>query len=70
MAGFNPKWIVGKTVASVDMQTQEHLECGRIGVFHEPIIYFADGSSIAFSTEETEIGVYGTDIIYCPARKD
>ncbi len=56
---FNPKWIIGKTVERVEMNPFESREFPeRIGsmVAHDPCIYFTDGSSIAFSTEETEVG--------------
>lgn len=60
---MNPRWVVGKTVASLDMQPCPD---GRGGTYHTPVITFTDGSSIKFSTEETEVGVYGTDISYRP----
>ena len=65
---FNPRWIIGKTVATVDMRTFP----GRDNaIAHDPIITFTDGSSIQFQTEE--IGdefcsptgdMYGTSILY------
>lgn len=69
---FNPHWIVGKTVARVEMnQFPSELHRGQRPdhVAHNPRIYFADGSSIAFMTQETETGEYGTNIIYSPASK-
>lgn len=62
---FNPRWILGKTVARVEMNPfQKSLHGERHGVAHDPRIIFTDGSSIAFSTEETEVGSYGTSISY------
>lgn len=66
---FNPRWIVGKTIATVDMQPFEGYENPEIGArkqCHDPIITFTDGSRIQFITEETEVGCYGTDILYVP----
>lgn len=66
--GFNPRWIKGKTVTSVSMTPRSD---GRAhgSVYHQPEITFSDGSSITFITEETEVGEYGTDIVYHPVRK-
>ena len=65
---FNPRWVVGKTVASVDMRPGDD---GRGGTAHDPVITFTDGSRIRFVTEETETGEYGVDIAYHkpPTRK-
>lgn len=68
---FNPRWIVGKTVATVDMQPFEGYENPSAGITkqcHDPIITFTDGSHIQFITEETEVGCYGTDILYIPRK--
>ncbi len=46
---------------------------GRGGTCHAPIITFTDGATISFMTEETELGEYGTDIVYTkppPRLKD
>ncbi len=67
MSGFNPRWIIGKTVASVDMRPGPD---GRGGTYHTPTIYFTDGSLVWFTTQETEVGEYGTQITYYrPKRK-
>lgn len=66
MAGFNPRWIRGKTVESVDMRV---FDDGRGCVAHNPMIRFTDGSFIFFVTEETESGEYGTDVVYVKATK-
>ena len=58
---FNPRWIVGKTVARVDMNPWDS---GKGNQAHSPVIHFTDGSSIRFVTEETEIGEYGTAVVY------
>lgn len=64
MTGFNPRWIVGKTVASAENRPFPAGDNGRGGVAHNPIIRFTDGSSITFCTEETEVGEYGVEIVY------
>jgi hypothetical protein len=68
VSGFNPKWIVGKTIKSIDMRP---FDSGGHAYKREkafdPIITFDDGSSITFSTQETEVGEYGTDITYYKA---
>ena len=63
---FNPKWIVGKRVASVEMNP---LRGGQSGgsVSHNPVIYFADGSQIWFTVQEgsDKFGnAYGVGISY------
>lgn len=63
---FNPKWIIGRTITGVDMNpfrahpesTTDYREA------HDPTIYLDNGASLAFITEETETGDYGTAIIY------
>jgi hypothetical protein len=64
---FNPRWIVGKTVERVAMNPFEAGECRNFKA-HDPRIYFTDGSSIAFVTEETEGSEYGTAIVYSKAK--
>jgi hypothetical protein len=49
---LNPRWIVGKTVARVDLNS---FDDGRAGTAHGPVIHFTDGSSISFSTEGASI---------------
>lgn len=64
---FNPRWLHGKTIARVEMNPFEKYDkenTGRAGIAHDPTIHFTDGSSICFMTEETEVGSYGTRIIY------
>lgn len=63
---FQPHWIVGKTVAKVDMGNWRG--DGDTSDRHDPTIWFTDGSSIGFLTEESESLSYGTDIIYRPRR--
>jgi hypothetical protein len=65
---FNPRWIADKTVARVEMNPFPAGKC-RNFTAHDPRIYFTDGSSIAFVTEETEGSEYGTAIVYSKARK-
>lgn len=69
MSGFNPRWIIGKTVARVEMRPFDAGNQGRGETAHDPHIYFTDGSQIWFLTEETETGEYGTEIIYRKAER-
>lgn len=62
---FNPKWIVGKTVARVEMNTFN--AGGGRGVAHDPTIVFTDGSRIAFVADELEDDGYGIRVIYVRA---
>lgn len=62
---INPKWLVGKTIASVDMRPFEKSDqASKNDVAHNPIIRFTDGSAIYFVTEETGGSEYGTAICY------
>lgn len=63
---FNPRWIIGKTIEAVNMRPFARGD-ERGGVAHDPEIVFTDGSSIMFTTEETEVGEYGTAISYYKA---
>lgn len=63
---FNPRWIVGKTVEQVDMNP---FDDGKGGTAHDPRIWFTDGTGVAVSTEETEVGEYGTALIYLHKNK-
>jgi hypothetical protein len=61
---FNPRWIVGKRVAQVNMNTLAG-ERNSTSPSHRPVITFDDGSAISFETEETNDGAYyGTSISY------
>ncbi len=64
MSGFNPKWIVGKTVARVDMNP---FSDGKGSTTFRPYIMFTDGSRVWFSTDETEVGEYGISVGYSSA---
>lgn len=75
---MNPKHLIGKTIATVNMRPfnaelysvrGKDLREGQGRQAHDPLIVFTDGSSIRFVTEETETGIYGTDIVYVPAPK-
>lgn len=57
---LHPKLIVGKTVSAVELNC---FSDGRGRRSTDPRIFFTDGSSIAFVTEEVE-NDYGTGIIY------
>jgi hypothetical protein len=62
---IHESWLVGKTVASVDLR---HFDNGRGGKATDPVIRFTDGSYIFFSTIETEHSDYGTEIVYVSAQ--
>lgn len=61
---LNPRWLVGKVIAKVEMGPFDGWPDDDHKVCHSPIITFTDGSSIRFVTEETDLGEYGTDIVY------
>lgn len=50
--------------------TLERGEPCYYGYLLDPIIFFTDGSSIKFATEETEVGEYGTAIAYRKSKKE
>ncbi len=66
---FNPKWIIGKRVRAVKMNSF-HPRDGYAGIdygrtMHHPVIEFEDGSEVVFQTEEHPEGDgYGVSIIY------
>lgn len=70
---FNPKWIVGKTIASVEMNPKR--DRIRHDTIHSPVIQFTDGSRIYFTTEESETcasdgSYYGTGIVYSKPKQE
>lgn len=65
---FNPKWIAGKTVERVEMNGIQLPDASRVGVLHKPVIYFTDGSTLAFRVEESDSWAYGVDLVYTPKR--
>lgn len=58
---MNPNWLVGKTIAAVELNAEPDRRGGKA---HRPVIRFTDGSSISFTTQETDGGWYGTSINY------
>ena len=64
--GFNPAWLAGKVVQTVDMRAWR--EDAHHALMHDPVIRFTDGSLIVFSAEEADDN-YGVDIIYVPVRR-
>jgi hypothetical protein len=68
MSNFNPRYIIGKTVARVEMRPNLARDFGR-EKYHDPVITFTDGSAIMFYTEETDRGEYGTGITYHTAKR-
>lgn len=67
MTHFNPKWIMGKTVVSVDMR-KARADSARKTQTTDPVIFFHDGSSIVFLAQEAE-DYYGIEIIYRPRKR-
>lgn len=66
MAALNPRYIIGKRVAKVEMNA---FRDARGQVCHQPAIWFDDGSHVTFTTEEVEGGSdYGTSINYWKRR--
>jgi hypothetical protein len=68
---FDPRWIIGKTVARVNYPAQPARDRGpdHSGAHPATEIHFTDGSSIAFVTEETDWDWYGTQIVYRKPEK-
>jgi hypothetical protein len=66
MAGFNPKWIIGRTITAVDMRPFRKLEDNRIA--HDPVFTLDNGARIFFVTEETGGSEYGTSVCYTPPK--
>jgi len=63
---FNTQWVIGKTVAKVELNTWRD----QYGAHHDPVIVFTDGSMLAFGVSETESGDgYGVQPIYVPANR-
>lgn len=61
---LNPKWLIGKTIASVEMNAEPARERARSPLMHKPVITFTDGSKITFTAEESDFGGYGVAINY------
>lgn len=68
---FNPKWIIGKTVASVEMNTlRDGSTTGHAS--HNPVIHFSDGSRIWFTVIEGSDkygNEYGLSVGYTKAAR-
>lgn len=61
--GFNPKWILGRTIVAVEMNPR----LGRNGgtqMAHDPVIRLDNGATLQFHVEETDDLMYGVDILY------
>lgn len=69
MRPLNPKWLAGKTIAKVEMHPFQARPGNDRTVAHDPTITFTDGSQLRFFAEETEIGEYGVDLLYIPAKR-
>ena len=64
--------LVGKTIAAVEMHPfRANPDCSvDRRMAHDPVITFTDGTKLRFVVQETEIGVYGVDLlISIPPRK-
>jgi len=69
---MNPRHLVGKTIARVDMNARKVLDNGgpRYVLMHFPVIHFTDGSALAFHAEENPDGDdYGTKFLYVKPKK-
>ncbi len=51
----------GKVVARFELRP---FDDGRGGTAYDPLLVFMDGSSLAFTTSETDVGEYGSDPCY------
>lgn len=62
MLRFDPRWVIGKTIADVQMRP---FPDGRGRTAHDPRIVFTDGSRITFHVQETDVEpVCGIGIYY------
>lgn len=59
----------GRRIVKVEMNAFRDGRRGRNSYAHDPIIYLDDGTQIGFVTEETEVGVYGVDLIIIPKQQ-
>lgn len=67
MRGFNPQWLIGRTITAVDMHTYRVPDGpdGSYRTMHDPTITLDNGVALKFITEEHPDGAeYGVDIIY------
>jgi len=66
------KLLVGRRIVGYEphpFESREHPELGS-QVAHFPVLTLDNGARLTFATEETEVGEYGTAIIYhAPRRK-
>lgn len=67
MAGFQKRWIVGKTVADVRRERFYNERLGGKSTDFESIT-FTDGSCLSFCGELTEYGTY-VSATYIPAKR-
>lgn len=65
---FNPRWVIGKRVARVEMRPFLARDFGPEKATN-PRVIFHDGSYIEFFTQETDGGEYGTGIRFTKAQK-
>ncbi len=63
---LQPRWLVGKTIARVEMNATPN---GRGGTCHAPRITFTDGSAITFNPEPVENSEGGVGISYWPSTE-
>lgn len=63
MSGFNPRWIIGRTIVGVELHTFNGREAGYEAA-HRPEITLDNGAKLFFLGEETDYGEYGVTLIY------
>ena len=62
------KLLVGKTIARIELNPFERGDPEGT-ICTQPVITFTDGSRITLMTEETEVGEYGTALLYVSGRR-
>lgn len=65
MAKFNPRWVIGQTITSIEMNKFE-TDCSEHPFTFDPVICFNNGARLGFTVAETENGVYGIEPFYIP----
>lgn len=67
MAKLNPAWIVGRTIAAVEMNAARVPDGPGYRTMHNPTVTLDNGAKLFFLTEEDPNGgEYGVDIGYVP----
>lgn len=68
---FNPKWLIGRTVVSVEMNPYRARDAPQDrSIAYNPVITLDNGAQIRFVAQETDGSEYGVAIVYnAVARK-